>query len=189
MTTFLPLNDVRCPHKSLHSVQPSDSRKKDKAVIYSVNPCSWLLQNLGKLLSCQREVWRERKINRLEGKKLQSRQTDTIYFSINFLFTCWNKNSALRAPLHLVAIIFTSKLLSLIVIALCSCKTSCSKKLKMLPHIFIQLYLRPCPREEWLYPYLEVINRFQNSQFGQLHHLRQAETVTPEKWETYAGWG
>lgn len=82
----------------------------------------------------------ERKVNRLRESKLHT--GDTLYFSTNVLFAHWNGKSSLKAPLSLVAIIFTSKLLPLIVIAPFSYTTSCSKQLQIFSYILIQLYLK-----------------------------------------------
>lgn len=89
----------------------------------------------------------ERKVNRLGESTSHGRET--LYFSTNILFTNWNGNSSLKASLSLVVIIFTSKLLSLIVIVLCSYKTSCSKKLKIFSYILIQLDLKSYPGRDY----------------------------------------
>lgn len=53
-------------------------QKKDKAVISSVNPSNWLLQNLGKLPGYQREVKRERKVNSL-GERIDKADRHYIF--------------------------------------------------------------------------------------------------------------
>lgn len=53
-------------------------QKKDKAVISSVNPSNWLLQNLGKLPGYQREVKRERRVNSL-GERIDKADRHYIF--------------------------------------------------------------------------------------------------------------